>query len=477
MNLGNFLSRAISVVITVSLVGCMDGSTKTTENNMNLQNAMQSTDSSVPLSSLSPSDALLKKTLPSKGIPVIAPKVPLVPLPIPIPIISPSPSPTVIHVPADFPTIQAAINAASPGNVISVAAGKYLENLTVNKVITLKGAGSGASPKDTVITSVVPNTAVMTVTVGGTSKNNRLQIRDLRVSSASVDTGPLGSGIRLTGTFSGFTTFNNVASVSNSGNGIAFDLTSVAIQDIEVRECQLVYNGSSGIYIPPGISVDSLKISGSHLDMNAAGLTGMGSAMTNWKFIRTTFNDNVGTNQASTGGYGVSFQGASNPSQTVSNLTIESSEFNRNRGTSSSNNISSGLNFMIKSGNLYSGITIKNSSFSKNGLDGISVDQVPMGVLSDLYIRCSYFFKNGESGIRIFDSGTLTDVTIEKSNFIENLIAGLENFNFGSIKARYNWWNSPTGPFNSVSNPNGKGDPVSANVDFIPWLLNPSDCD
>jgi len=42
-----------------------------------------------------------------------------------------------IRVPADFPTIQAAIDAASPGDVIQVSAGVYAENLILNKPVSL----------------------------------------------------------------------------------------------------------------------------------------------------------------------------------------------------------------------------------------------------------------------------------------------------------------------------------------------------
>jgi pectin methylesterase-like acyl-CoA thioesterase len=44
----------------------------------------------------------------------------------------------------DFQTIQAAINAATNGDTIEIAAGTYREQVTVNgKDITLHGAGSG----------------------------------------------------------------------------------------------------------------------------------------------------------------------------------------------------------------------------------------------------------------------------------------------------------------------------------------------
>jgi parallel beta-helix repeat protein len=46
---------------------------------------------------------------------------------------------SVIRVPADYSTIQAAVNAASPGDVVIVGAGVYHENLIVNESVTIIG--------------------------------------------------------------------------------------------------------------------------------------------------------------------------------------------------------------------------------------------------------------------------------------------------------------------------------------------------
>lgn len=47
-----------------------------------------------------------------------------------------------ITVPTDFPTIQAAINAASPGSIIKVLPGTYTEQITISKSLTIIGSGA-----------------------------------------------------------------------------------------------------------------------------------------------------------------------------------------------------------------------------------------------------------------------------------------------------------------------------------------------
>jgi pectin methylesterase-like acyl-CoA thioesterase len=46
-----------------------------------------------------------------------------------------------IVVPLHFPTIQAAVDAAAPGDTIKVMSGTYTEEVVIGKDVNLRGAG------------------------------------------------------------------------------------------------------------------------------------------------------------------------------------------------------------------------------------------------------------------------------------------------------------------------------------------------
>src|SRR5262249_38567807 len=48
-------------------------------------------------------------------------------------------------VPRDYPTIQAAVNAAAPGDTLMVRPGTYTEEVVIGKDLDLRGAGVGAT--------------------------------------------------------------------------------------------------------------------------------------------------------------------------------------------------------------------------------------------------------------------------------------------------------------------------------------------
>jgi len=50
---------------------------------------------------------------------------------------------------------------------------------------------------------------------------------------------------------------------------------------------------------------------------------------------------------------------------------------------------------------------------------------------------------------------------------------GVFNQSAETIDATYNWWDSPSGPYHAIKNPNGTGNRVGDRVDFIPFLTSP----
>jgi pimeloyl-ACP methyl ester carboxylesterase len=70
------------------------------------------------------------------------------------------------------------------------------------------------------------------------------------------------------------------------------------------------------------------------------------------------------------------------------------------------------------------------------------------------------------SGILLQQSSHLT---MTGSRIIGNAGGGII-LSGGSAEAISNWWGDPSGPFNEDSNPDGKGNAVSRNVSFVPWL-------
>lgn len=54
-------------------------------------------------------------------------------------------APHTFSVPGDFPTIQAAVDAAAPGDTIAIASGTYAEQVTISKDLNLRGASGGSS--------------------------------------------------------------------------------------------------------------------------------------------------------------------------------------------------------------------------------------------------------------------------------------------------------------------------------------------
>lgn len=131
-----------------------------------------------------------------------------------------------LQVPGTYPTIQAAINASQPGDVIQVAAGNFVESLSVAVPnLTIQGAGAAL----TIIKTIGATPAVTLYSNGFTMKNlqitNNSQMKEgIRVLS------PASSGLTLDGVY--FTKIGN-----GTSNAYAINIP-VSFSALAVKNCQ-----------------------------------------------------------------------------------------------------------------------------------------------------------------------------------------------------------------------------------------------
>jgi len=107
------------------------------------------------------------------------------------------PPPRTIIVPDDYPTIQEAINAANPGDTISVGSGTYYEHVIVNKTVSLIGENRNSVIIDgnstgTVVHVSADNVIITEFTIqnGGTEEGNGIELgSDFNFINSSIITG------------------------------------------------------------------------------------------------------------------------------------------------------------------------------------------------------------------------------------------------------------------------------------------------
>ena len=234
-----------------------------------------------------------------------------------------------LTVPTDYSTIQAAINAAFPGDTVLVLAGTYTENIAINKAITLTSdAGPGATIIDgrdlyTVVRFISGSTGP--VFSGFTVQNGNgpdqeaggIQITD---SSPTITDNTIinntaqweGGGIRITGSSSTITGNRILNNYGHSGGGIAVINSWATITDNQITNntgCDGV-----GVWVRYGAPV----IQGNRISNNTrsgcSGGNGGGGILilgaSTAQIVGNTISDNT---IFSGDGGGISLNGAGNP--------------------------------------------------------------------------------------------------------------------------------------------------------------------
>ena len=224
----------------------------------------------------------------------------------------------IIHVPADYATIQAAIDAAGPLDVIVVEPGTYHEDINFRaKIITV----TGANPSDaaTVAATVIDGSGTGTVVSFSGVEDGRALLTGITVTGGSA---PQGGGIHCHGAAP---TIRRCRVVNNAGEGagmyechgiIEGCIVSENVGDGALQRCNgAIHDCAVTDNVGVGVLDCNGSIARSVISRNRGGIAGGGSGRIadcvisgNYgRGISGTWNSIVNCTVTGNAGYGVSF--------------------------------------------------------------------------------------------------------------------------------------------------------------------------
>jgi hypothetical protein len=363
---------------------------------------------------------------------------------------------TTINVPANQPTIAAAIAAATAGDTIKIAVGTYTENVTVNKHLIIIGGGSGSNPLSNTIIRKSTASPIITIAASGVSTSDPLLFKDLRVEPVNCHGFDIASGSVS------YVKFVNVQVIgTNEHNDTESEMglciaTTASLSYLDISNSafdHLTYGWyffKHGDWGPGGSMVGDVTVSNTSFSYNdAKGI--YAEKLTNASFTGCTVTGN-GVNTAFynarwNGGFDINLKGQ----ETYQNLSFTNMTVSNN-----GLGVRDGAGFMIKGrtdGGTYSlhpatltGVTIAGGSYAGN-----------------------------ERGIRFGEPGTTTNypsgVVIHGADICNNVktYSGTDGTAYGDVinftpylvNAEANWWCSIS--YATILSH------VYGSVDFDPW--------
>ncbi|KAA5548286.1 right-handed parallel beta-helix repeat-containing protein [Adhaeribacter rhizoryzae] len=175
-------------------------------------------------------------------------------------------------------TLNYAIQVASAGDVVQLAPGTYNQKATINKPITLQGAGAGTNPNvHSIITGNAPALSGRGITLAAGVAN--ITIKDLRVQAFGGGSGIYGSGRNNNLRIQQVQVYQNLGgSSAEAGIHLNGPIADITLQNIDAQ-----YNSTRGIVIWNGlkerITISNCTISNNNLaglelqDGTASGIT------------------------------------------------------------------------------------------------------------------------------------------------------------------------------------------------------------
>lgn len=343
---------------------------------------------------------------------------------------------------ADFTTIGNALDAASDGDTINVAAGVYHNDITtgywdsgtwvytrrIEKSVTINGAQAGVDPlgssdrgSETILTR--SDGLPYPISVPGVTLNGLMIGGPAAGSGGRVIVGDDGDNASIINCI-----IQNTPS-SSSGHGV------------------YVYGGAAGV-----------EIASSTVSNTA------------WEAISVdgaaTITSNVVIDVPNSAGIRL----GNNSSVTVTGNTVSNAHYEGiqafGSATIADNDVSGCYNGVQLRGNGTS-FTVTGNNIHDNQYHGIEVPNYTGEVVDSVSVMNNILSGHAYTGIKLGGNTDGANYFINYNNITGNGIYGVESSTTVDVDATYNWWGDAGGP--GVGGANA----ASAHVDYDPWLTHP----
>ena len=387
--------------------------------------------------------------------------------------------------------IQAAINAATPGDVINVAAGTYNETVTINKGVSVLGAGAANT-----IIDPVSSTATYVVRINTTSGNVKLDGFTIRNSTTEeVGTTKVALGSGSTGAMVEISN-NIIIGGYDSATGVYTDFgfsfwssncaSNLFFHHNDISNC---YDNPVGLERHRGTSEISYNTITDCAPFPAIWFMTEKSGSEAPEMYEITAKQYIHHNTITTGtgiGMAAPYGGHYNQYLGGKYTDVEISYNNISNLSATGRGIQ--LEADGDNGGFYNPVIAYNTITGASGLPSTSARGIRIlgnvfnadisnNTISDVYRGIWQSYSWGQPGIPGPSGNTANN------NSITNCVIGVENqyaTTAAVLDATKTWWGDASGPLDDDSinpdpdpdNPNGLGVKVSGYVLYDPWYLD-----